>query len=122
MQSVLNYSSLSETKHRQISEILNKTNNKIMKNESMTTITKNCTSSDVQESLHLQQQEASFLPEATDPHVRPVHVSNLPSSGTPSVTAASNVSVNMYGRINQSVQSLFAGATVNIHNFSVYMK
>ena len=90
MQSVLNYSSLSETKHRQISEILNKTNNKKMKNESMTTITKNCTSTDVQESLHLQQQEASFLPEATDPHVRPVHVSNLPSSGTPTVTAASN--------------------------------
>ncbi|KAH3741526.1 hypothetical protein DPMN_048251 [Dreissena polymorpha] len=34
----------------------------MMKNKSMTTITKNCNSSDVQESLHLQQQETSFSP------------------------------------------------------------
>jgi len=120
MQSVLNYSSLSETKHRQISEILNTSHIKKSKNES---IRKNCTSSSVQETLSLQQQATSLLPEATDaPHVRSVDFSNLQSPGNPIETAASNVSVNIDGQSNQNFQSLFAGSTVNIQNFSVYMK
>ncbi len=90
----------------------------------MRALEKNCTSSSVQETLSLQQQATSLLPEATDaqPHVRLVDFSNLQSPGNPIETAASNVSVNIDGQSNQNFQSLFAGSTVNIQNFSVYMK